>query len=575
MGLSFFQTIFQPCGAGYNPPLSPPPTSPNKNKAMGLKTTGIKGGTLNSDYVTPGEHENFVVDKVQTSQVEDKLVKKDMHTERRGNTTPRKTLEVALTPDVEEVLGIEWLGAIASTKWDDRSGALDSMRRTLERGETTLGEHEAVFKAGAYMLSKCLPDRVLPVYLSAIELGEHLVTVYAAKHEIKVSTVSEYTDMMLPAIITRTSERNARTVEATQRVILALAKSPSIGCRGVMSHILVTVANSKDYAAIKGRLQLLELMIEEFGFSKSSGLSLSAVMAYVRPQLEASDEKVRMAAVEVTVSCYFHKGERTQQYVANLKPALLKLLEARFSEVGTKKSSKDKKKKAKNNKMPGGRLAPIRGQNGKRQAPGGGLPKLGDSRGSSRQSTSSTEQSLSNRQSTSAGSAGSLGSQKAPLAPLGPIGGNRLVLGGSPGLSGESGKESKAPGSMSWSNSEEGLFQQDSLHATLHSMELASLKGMGGDVLSPPVRHGGLAEDPMSPAMAHPWLSDPNEDKAPSFTASMSNLPLVNPGRQRAASRALNLDDDGDDEVLIEEDEEEALDFERAERLMDEIEGLY
>ena len=169
---------------------------------------------------------------------------------------------MVLTPEVEEVLGIEWLGAIASAKWDDRSGALDSMRRTLERGETTLGDPEAVFKAGAYMLAKCLPDRVLPVYLSAIELGEHLVTVYAAKHEIDVSTVSKYADMMLPAIITRTSDRNARTIEATQRVILALAKSPCIGCRGVMSHILVTVANNKDYAAIKGRLQLLELMIE-------------------------------------------------------------------------------------------------------------------------------------------------------------------------------------------------------------------------------------------------------------------------------------------------------------------------
>jgi len=79
----------------------------------------------------------------------------------------------------------------------------------------------------------------------------------------------------------------------------------------------------------------LLLNLKEFGFSKSSGLSLSALMAYVRPQLEASDEKVRMSAVEVTVSCYFHKGERTQQYVANLKPALLKLLEARFSEVLT------------------------------------------------------------------------------------------------------------------------------------------------------------------------------------------------------------------------------------------------
>lgn len=533
---------------------------------------------MSQDYVTPGEHEeNFVVDKADKAKAETE--KNRSTSERCGNMTPRKLKEIPLTAEMKAVLGFEWLESLSSTKWDDRSGALDSMRRTLEQGETKLGEPENVFKAGAYMLSKCLPDRVLPVYLSALELGEHLVTAYATKHEIKSELVLEYTDMMMPAIVTRTSDRNVRTIEATHRTILAFAKSPSIGCRHVVtSHVLTNIANNKDYAAIKGRLQLLELMIEEFGFSKSSGLSLSAVMAYVRPQLEAADEKLRMAAVEVTVSCYFHKGERTQQYVANLKPALLKLLEARFAEVGTKKSGKDKKKQAKNNKGPG-RLAPLRGLNGQRQVPG----KL-NSRGSSRQSTSSSDAMLSARQSTSAGSAGSLGSQKAPLGPIGgprkmdlssPAGQKRLDL-GSPKLN----------STLSWSNASEeprhsGGLEGLELGGTMRSQELASLKGLGGDVLSPPVRHGGMAEDPMaSPAMGHPWLADPTEDKAPEFIARMKgpefipSMPLVTPARKRGEARAMTQEEEEED-VLIQEDDGEELDFERAERLMDEIEGLY
>merc|ERR1711912_71328 len=89
-----------------------------------------------------------------------------------------------------------------------------------------------------------------------------------------------------------------------------------------------------------GRLELITHVIDEFGFSKTSGLSLSSVMGFVRPHLDATDEKVRRAAVEVTVSCYSLKGERTLKYCSNLKPALMKLLEQRFAEVDSSKGDK-------------------------------------------------------------------------------------------------------------------------------------------------------------------------------------------------------------------------------------------
>ena len=61
-------------------------------------------------------------------------------------------------------------------------------------------------------------------------------------------------------------------------------------------------------------------MIEEFSFSKTSGLSLSAVMSYVRPHLEAADEKVRMAAVEVIVLNITLTISLTQTLILTLIP---------------------------------------------------------------------------------------------------------------------------------------------------------------------------------------------------------------------------------------------------------------
>jgi len=101
----------------------------------------------------------------------------------------------------------------------------------------------------------------------------------------------------------------------------------------VMAHVFSPIINSKEVSAIRGRLELINHLIDDFGFGKSSTISMQLVMGFVRPHLDATDEKVRRAAVEVTVNCYKHKGERTLKYITNVKPALLKLLEARFAEL--------------------------------------------------------------------------------------------------------------------------------------------------------------------------------------------------------------------------------------------------
>merc|ERR1712146_679286 len=107
---------------------------------------------------------------------------------------------------------------------------------------------------------------------------------------------------------------------------------------------------------------------------------------------EAADEKVRRAAVEVTVSCYSLKGERTMKYCTNLKPALLRLLEQRFAEVDNGKSGGSARH---GSRKAGAALPEVRG------ARRGKPPHNTKSSGSSRQSSS-----------------GSVGSRGKPLAPL-------------------------------------------------------------------------------------------------------------------------------------------------------------
>merc|ERR1712166_1017221 len=120
-----------------------------------------------------------------------------------------------------------------------------------------------------------------------------------------------------------------------------LARCPCVGAQPIMAHVFASVQNHKEVAAIRGRLDLINNLIDEFGFGKAGTITMQLVMGFVRPHLDATDEKVRRAAVEVTVNCYKHKGDRTLKYVTNVKPALLKLLQQRFEELG--KPSKARK----------------------------------------------------------------------------------------------------------------------------------------------------------------------------------------------------------------------------------------
>jgi len=228
----------------------------------------------------------------------------------------------------------------------------------------------------------CLTDKVMPVYLDALELAKNLLGEFCQSQELHPDLAKEGVHTLIPIIVAKSSDRNTRSIEGTHKALIFLARQKDVGCSPIMTHMLTPITNLKEVAAIRGRLELISQFITEFGFSKSSGMSLSAVMTFVRPHLEVSvsvtDEKVRRAAVEVTVQCYALKGDRTRKFCANLKPALQKLLEQRFSELDGKGNSKPKK-------APGA-LPELRGSRGSSR----GLPRLAiNSRGSSRGSVGS------------------------------------------------------------------------------------------------------------------------------------------------------------------------------------------
>lgn len=395
--------LLRPCSSA---PKSPtPPNSPNKGDESGSAVVPGKEGESQSPIteVTPCQDISNMPDSpvntsdkatpqkpaltISTSARKEpvkKLEKQDTKvpiaevpkSSPQGKPQAVQVTEAA-TDEAEqvvlEVFGFDVLHQLQGKTWDERGQAVQAARARVAQGNMGVHPLENFFHASCCIARVGLKDKVMPVFFDGLDLAKLLLGDFASKQDIDKELLTKEVDAIMPIIVGKTSDRNARSIEGTRQALVFLARQPTVGCQPVMAHILNPITNAKEVAAIRGRLELISHVIDEFGFSKSSGLALSAVMGFVRPHLDATDEKVRRAAVEVTVSCYSLKGERTLKYCSNLKPALMKLLEQRFAEVDSTKNGGKK----------GSPLPEVRASKAKK----GGRQNA--SSGSSRQSSSS------------------------------------------------------------------------------------------------------------------------------------------------------------------------------------------
>merc|ERR1712070_180459 len=259
-------------------------------------------------------------------------------------------LDAEDTSNVQNTI-LEGFGAqihrgINAKAWDERTLALAAVRTKCENKNIPGGvSNETFLDACCKFLIACIQDKVMPVYFDGLDLMKYMFGEFFANFPEATEVVRDNLEHMLPLLIAKSADRNARSIEATRLTLIFLARCACVGSQPVMAHIFSPVQNHKEVAAIRGRLDLINNLIDEFGFGKAGTITMQLVMGFVRPHLDATDEKVRRAAVEVTVNCYKHKGDRTLKYVTNVKPALLKLLHQRFEELG--KPSKGSRKNAK------------------------------------------------------------------------------------------------------------------------------------------------------------------------------------------------------------------------------------
>merc|ERR1711998_261447 len=187
-----------------------------------------------------------------------------------------------------DAFGFDIFHQLQGKTWDERGQAVQAVRAMVAQDNMSNATETNFFHAGCGVALVALKDKVMPVFFDGLDLAKLLLGDFASKHSLEKDVLKSEVDNLVPVIVAKTSDRNARSIEGTRQALVFLARQPSVGCQQVVGHILQPFANSKDVAAIRGRLEMIGHFIGEFGLSKSSSLSLSTVMGFVRPHLDAS-----------------------------------------------------------------------------------------------------------------------------------------------------------------------------------------------------------------------------------------------------------------------------------------------
>jgi len=234
---------------------------------------------------------------------------------------------------------------LTSDQWAHRKEGVEQIQKFIEdsmRNIKNLQEDIIIhqFCAITIVLRQFFQDRVAPVYFAAYDCFRCLLNVFG-KYLFDSTEVSYTLQSVIPPLINgmggESTGTNRRTQREACRCVLRIARLTEIDGLGLIVQLLKV-----DTIAVRPRLALLKILLQEFSLddetTRGSRLTLKLVFDMCEPALNNSDDKIRKAGVENISLAYSMVGNSVRQYICNVKPAMLKVLEEKFTEIDASKT---------------------------------------------------------------------------------------------------------------------------------------------------------------------------------------------------------------------------------------------
>jgi len=194
------------------------------------------------------------------------------------------------------VLGSVCTKNLRSAAWAQRVQGLELISSLLHDRARAV-QPLPLYKACVSVLARALQDKVVPVFLPALQL---LVDVYSDDFLSQLPAGQPLHPLPLFArqLVLRSGSSNVRAKEESIGAVMQMARSAHVGPAELAPYVLHPLANGKEKSvhAALGRLELLHSLVIKHGFSPEHGFGVAAVLPFVLPLCSSASDKTREAA---------------------------------------------------------------------------------------------------------------------------------------------------------------------------------------------------------------------------------------------------------------------------------------
>ncbi|XP_022101600.1 centrosomal protein of 104 kDa-like isoform X2 [Acanthaster planci] len=217
-----------------------------------------------------------------------------------------------------EIFGQELVSKLFSKNWTFREEALGEVKQKLENEVETIDKDELrnMLRASVFLSSKGLKDKVFAVFMSALSLVRSLYEDWIPKHKLNKADTSHSLEVVVPELMTRIGDTNARLKAADIDFIRELASYKEVRPLHSVPHHFVAPFKGTTQAKIAvTRVEIVEKLLKDLGIEKNSGLTVDSVMAFAKRALEHTAGEVREAAVHLIIELYHLKAAAVRSHL--------------------------------------------------------------------------------------------------------------------------------------------------------------------------------------------------------------------------------------------------------------------
>ncbi|PNW77316.1 hypothetical protein CHLRE_10g431150v5 [Chlamydomonas reinhardtii] len=216
-----------------------------------------------------------------------------------GDLPAPEQLAGAIAKDAEalgDMAGEYVARAFFSKNWQLRDAAVAYLTKEVSSGGME-GKREA-FRTLVGVVRRGMKDKVANVYLSCLALLPALVDSGLGGGGREIEGMSE---QLLPALVEKLGDNNARLREASKESIMFLAGIKDAALPAHTSIFVKPIKNQTAWRPVLGILQLLRDLVPLVGVSKAGdGFDLAELMEFVGKAYNSPNADVRSEAVRVT-----------------------------------------------------------------------------------------------------------------------------------------------------------------------------------------------------------------------------------------------------------------------------------